>query len=442
MTKINTTLICAIAITVSAAGGSTIAAPTLPDFGAATFELGQPVDNMYFPLTEGLIRTFTGERIDGNATILERFELETLGPGPTILGVQTTAQRDRAFENNVLVEDTLDYYAQDTAGNVWYFGEEVTNILFDSMGNPAGTDSVGTWRAGVNNGLPGFIMPADLSIGFNYYQEFAPNDGAVDQATTISVGEMVTTELGTFSNVLKVLETSELNPEFRELKYYAPGRGLVFVEEGVNADLMDPAFTIELTRITTDKDGDEDDEDEEEDDDNTSMDDTDDDSHDDRGMNRDHETNNMDDMEQDDMESDDESNETGDDSNADDETPSALRVSKLARLFSARSAVTYVLSRDVDLASQIIDQALTASDSKVRAAALEEPDGGLLASMTVRESSELNFHAAFMVDAGASLSVNMRAQSPVPEPPASLLIVLASLAACGRRSRVRSPQRP
>ena len=86
-----------------------VAAPTLPDFAAATFVSNQPVDNVYFPLIEGLTRTYTGERIDGNQTIQERFELTTLGAGPIILGVQTTAQRDRAFENNVLVEDTVDY---------------------------------------------------------------------------------------------------------------------------------------------------------------------------------------------------------------------------------------------------------------------------------------------------------------------------------------------
>ena len=54
-----------------------------------------------------------------------------LGARPVILGVQTTVLRDRAFDKALLVEDTLDYFAQDVTGNVWYLGEDVTSI--DSM---------------------------------------------------------------------------------------------------------------------------------------------------------------------------------------------------------------------------------------------------------------------------------------------------------------------
>ena len=54
-----------------------------------------------------------------------------LGARPVILGVQTTVLRDSAFDKALIVEDTLDYFAQDVTGNVWYLGEDVTSI--DSM---------------------------------------------------------------------------------------------------------------------------------------------------------------------------------------------------------------------------------------------------------------------------------------------------------------------
>ena len=38
--------------------------------------------------------------------------------------------------------------------------------------------------------LPGFIMPADLTIGFNYFQEHAPNDEAMDQGTIFAFIEL------------------------------------------------------------------------------------------------------------------------------------------------------------------------------------------------------------------------------------------------------------
>ena len=125
-------------------------------------------------------------------------------------------------------------------GNVWYFGEDVTNYRYDEAGNLIGTDSESAWRAGVNGALPGFIMPAYLTLGFNYFQESAPIDGALDQATTIAIGQFVSIDFGDYNNVLKVLETSDLIPDLREFKYYAPGQGLILVEEGLSADLSNP----------------------------------------------------------------------------------------------------------------------------------------------------------------------------------------------------------
>jgi hypothetical protein len=222
----------------------TRAAAALPDFGAATFVPSAPIDHPYFSLLDNNTRVFMSDSGD------ERFELKTVGAGPTILGVQTLARRDRAFEEGLLVEDTFDYYAQDTAGNVWYFGEDVTNYLYDADDNLIGTNNESAWRAGVNGALPGFIMPADLTVGFNYYQEHAPSDDALDQGTTFAILGSVTTDMGTFSDVLQVFETSELDVTAREFKYYAPGGvGLILVEEGLDVSLMNPETTLQLVAV-------------------------------------------------------------------------------------------------------------------------------------------------------------------------------------------------
>jgi hypothetical protein len=227
-------------------GLSAQAAPLLPDFSAATFVAGAPVNNLYFPLLDSKSRAFEGFKNADGELSLERFELTTLGAGPTILGVQTTTRRDRAFEQGLLVEETFDYYAQDNAGNVWYFGEDVTNFIYDDNGNLISTNNSSAWRAGANGALPGFAMPADLTLGFNYYQEFAANDAALDQGTTFATGKLVSLGIGAFGDVLQVLETSELSPDSREFKYYAPGLGLVLVEERLNEQFADPNARIEL----------------------------------------------------------------------------------------------------------------------------------------------------------------------------------------------------
>jgi hypothetical protein len=62
-----------------------------------------------------------------------------------ILGVTTTVVHDQAFVKGELVEDTLDWFAQDAAGNVWYFGEDAKEL---EDGVVVSTE--GSWEAGVD----------------------------------------------------------------------------------------------------------------------------------------------------------------------------------------------------------------------------------------------------------------------------------------------------
>ena len=208
----------ALAISLTFAPGSANSAPFLPDFNAATFTPGAPVDNLYFSLLDSNRQVFKGQREENGEIVTESFEFTNLGLGPTILGVPTRTRRDRAFEDSLLIEDTFDYFAQDTVGNVWYFGEDTTSFVYDNDGNLSSTNNDGAWRAGLNGALPGYIMPADLTVGFNYYQESAPNDDALDQATTFATSKTVPIKIGNFTNVLQVLEATELAPDDREFK--------------------------------------------------------------------------------------------------------------------------------------------------------------------------------------------------------------------------------
>jgi hypothetical protein len=223
------------------------AVPVLPDFGAAEFVPGQPIDNPYFPMTD--TRTFVYRGSDADGPVDEHFEHTNTGLGPVILGVQTFIQQDREFEDGLLVEETFDYFAQDTAGNVWYLGEDVTKFIYDEDGNLIDTNTEGAWRAGVNDAEPGFIMPAELTIGFNYFQEFAELDEALDQGTIFAFIDVLELEFGTFENVLQIFESTELEPDAREFKYYAPGLGLILVEEDLDEDFENPELTFTLSQI-------------------------------------------------------------------------------------------------------------------------------------------------------------------------------------------------
>jgi hypothetical protein len=227
------------------------AGPTLASFSAGDFVPGAAIDNPYFPLVPGTLHRYEGLVTDPDSgeTTLERAEDFVTFETIVIADVVARIVRAKSYADDVLVEDTFDYFAQDKLGNVWYLGEDTTAYEYGDDGKLVGTDTAGSFRAGVNGAQGGFIMPADLPIGFNYYQEFAAAEGALDQATILSLNESVTGPTGSYTNVLKTFETSELEPSLREHKYYALGIGLVLIEEDVN-DAGQALNTIPLQSVT------------------------------------------------------------------------------------------------------------------------------------------------------------------------------------------------
>ena len=221
-------------LTAALCPGVARAEPVLPDFSAATFVPGAPIDNTYFPLVPGTTFRYEGDLVDPDEpgeteeVVLEDF----VTPNTVVInGVTAREVRAREFIDGLLIEDTRDWFAQDTAGNVWYLGEETTEFEYDDEGNQTGSSTEGSWRAGENGAQAGFIMPANPTVGFNYFQEHAPNDDAMDHATVVSLDATVTVPAGTFNDVLDTTESSTIDPEEFEHKYYAPGVGRVLIEE-------------------------------------------------------------------------------------------------------------------------------------------------------------------------------------------------------------------
>src|SRR5688572_5850431 len=87
------------------------------------------IDNPYFPLKPGTTFIYRGE----NEGVPIRIEVMVTHKTKEIMGVNTTVVRQINYEDGMLVEDTLDWFAQDKDGNVWYFGEDTK--AFDEDGN-------------------------------------------------------------------------------------------------------------------------------------------------------------------------------------------------------------------------------------------------------------------------------------------------------------------
>lgn len=195
------------------------ATPHPPDINPAAFP-GGPVTNSYFSLPPGTTFFYVGQKDGVPNTNVTEVTCDT----KVILGVTTTVVHDRAYDQDgKLVEDTFDWYAQDVAGNVWYFGED-TKELDPSTG--AVTSTEGSWEGGVGDADPGIIMEAQPRVGDSYYQEFA-RGVAEDQARVESVNASACIQQGCFDGLLLTKETTRLSPGEVENKYYKPGVGFI-----------------------------------------------------------------------------------------------------------------------------------------------------------------------------------------------------------------------
>jgi len=190
----------------------------LPD--TASFVEG--IDNPYWPAIPGSRWVYEG--LDEGE--VERIEVVVLDETRDIGGITATIIRDTVEIDGELVEDTYDWYGQDASGNVWYLGEDSTEVE-----DGEAVSTAGSWETGVDGALPGIIMYADPAthVGEAYFQEFYEGE-AVDKAVIEETGATVTVAAGTFEEVIIIREWNPLEPGIFENKYLAPGVGVVLEE--------------------------------------------------------------------------------------------------------------------------------------------------------------------------------------------------------------------
>jgi len=205
-------------------------APYAPVIDSDAFVEG--ITHPFLPFTPGAKWVYGGA---------ERIVVEVLDETKDILGIKATVVRDRVYEDGELIEDTLDWYGQDVAGNVWYLGEQTAEYE-----NGQVVSTAGSWEAGVDGALPGIIMLADPRVGDQYRQEFYAGE-AEDLAAVTALRGSVTVPAGTWSGdeVLVTEEWTPLEPNVREQKTYALGVGVVEARTIVGGD--DVVFLRRLT---------------------------------------------------------------------------------------------------------------------------------------------------------------------------------------------------
>ena len=211
----------------------------VPAFDAATFSNPTNITNPFYALSASTYTVYeyeTYEVVDGEigSEPVENIWIELTSETKMIMGITTVVQHDVVYVDGILLEDTYDWLAQDDSGNLWYMGESVKN--YNEAGEFLNTD--GSWEAGVDGALPGYWLPADPYVGQFYYQEYLKGE-AEDFAEVVALDETVTIDMGTYEHVLITKDENPFEPGIYELKYYAPGTGLIMEEGYEDGELVE-----------------------------------------------------------------------------------------------------------------------------------------------------------------------------------------------------------
>lgn len=169
--------------------------------------------NPYFLLIPGRTMVY---KIDN-----EEIRVSVTDKTRVINGVTTREVHDVVRVDGEIIEDTLDWYAQDIHGNVWYFGE-----ISQSFEDGVLVNIDGSWTTGVDMAKPGYAMKAAPVIGESYRQEFSLNN-AEDGAEVISLTGEATVPAASCTDCLITEDFSPIIPSLLEHKYFAAGVGFV-----------------------------------------------------------------------------------------------------------------------------------------------------------------------------------------------------------------------
>jgi hypothetical protein len=212
---LNVTVVASLAVSAHAMDESS---PWQKEFDFTKCNMQATGKNPYFILEPGYQIVLEGEDTRLHITVLDETR--------EIDGVTTRVVEEKEWEDGELYEISRNYFAIcEQTKDAFYFGEDV-----DFYKNGKVVKHDGAWLAGRDGSKAGLIMPGAPIIKMKYYQEVAPGI-AMDRAEIVSLDETCKTPAGTFSNCMKVEESTALNIFEKEYKYYAPGIGLIRDED-------------------------------------------------------------------------------------------------------------------------------------------------------------------------------------------------------------------
>jgi hypothetical protein len=213
-----------VAFAISACGGDEGSSETSLPQGSDQVSLDPAefttqIDNPYWPMAPGSRWVYNETDAEGAKLRVE----VTVTPRTKKIanGIEARVVHDLVTEGGQKVEDTFDWYAQDSTGNLWYMGEDTKEYENGKVSTTAGS-----WEAGVDGAQPGIALPAEPKPGLAYRQEYYAGE-AEDNGEIVSIDEQAEVPAGHYVHVVMTKDTTPVEPKVLEFKFYARGVGPV-----------------------------------------------------------------------------------------------------------------------------------------------------------------------------------------------------------------------
>ena len=191
------------------------------------------IDHPYWPMRPGSRWVYAETDADGTEMSVE---VTVTTDTKVIQGINATVVHDIVTAGGEVIENTFDWYAQDVDGNIWYLGEDT-----EEYENGEVVSTAGSWEHGVDGAMAGIAIPANPVVGMAYRQEYYAGE-AEDRARVLSVSEHIEVPFGAYDDALQTEDTTPLQPDVLEHKYYAPGVGPILaidIAGGGREELVD-----------------------------------------------------------------------------------------------------------------------------------------------------------------------------------------------------------
>ena len=215
----------------AASSGTPPASATPGPTGSVAQPAGGPfstplaVTNPLFPLAVGSQFTYEGKIVDSDGSHEHSVTFTVTDLVKHVDGTQTVVALDQDYLEGQLQEQELAFFAQDKAGNVWNFGEYP-----EEYDNGKLTGAPSTWIRGAGGAYGGMHVLSQPRIGMQYREGLVPAIQFDDVSKVTSVSQRTCVKAGCYNSVVVVDETSPNDPTSgHQIKYYAPGTGLVKV---------------------------------------------------------------------------------------------------------------------------------------------------------------------------------------------------------------------